>query len=78
MEALTDTDGADMVAQIAGELRSQDVWLALARVEPESLELWTRAGAIDAVGRDRVFDTVRQAVAAFDGTGPDPAYIAEE
>ena len=76
--SLTDTDGADMVAQIAGELRSQHVWLALARVEPESLDLWTRAGAIDAVGRDHVFDTVRQAVAAFEGTGPDPAYTAEE
>jgi sulfate permease, SulP family len=46
--------------------------------EPESLELWTGAGAIDAVGRDHVFATVRQAVAAFDGSGPEPAYTAEE
>jgi len=76
--SLTDTDGADMVAQLAGELRSQHVPLALARVEPECLELWTRAGAIDAVGRDCVFATVGQAIAAFDRTGPDPAYTAEE
>jgi MFS superfamily sulfate permease-like transporter len=62
--SLTDTDGADTVAQIAEELRSQGIELALARVQPAILDLWTRAGAIDAVGEDRVFDTVRQAVAA--------------
>jgi sulfate permease, SulP family len=44
---------------------------------PVSGTLWTRAGAIDAVGRDHVFATTRQAVAAFDGSGPEPAYTAE-
>src|SRR5918995_6772975 len=39
--SLTDTDGADIVAQLAGELRSQNVSLALARVEPVTFELWT-------------------------------------
>ena len=46
------------------------VWLALARVEPETLELWTRAGAIDAVGPDHVFETVRAAVQALDPRPP--------
>jgi hypothetical protein len=38
--------------------------LTLARVQPAILELWTRAGAIDALGPDRVFDTVHEAVRA--------------
>jgi SulP family sulfate permease len=58
----TDTDGADIVALLAGELRSQGIALTLARVQPSILDLWTRAGAIDALGPDRVFDTVRKAV----------------
>jgi sulfate permease, SulP family len=70
--SLTDTDGADTVTQIAGELQSQGIELALARVQPEILELWTRAGTIDAVGRDRVFDTVRQAVATCVDPVPRP------
>jgi len=59
---LTDTDGADMLIQVEEELRSQGVTLALARVHPPVLALWERAGAIDAIGKDRVFDTVRDAV----------------
>lgn len=65
----TDTDGADIVALIAGELRSQGITLALARLEPAILELWTRAGAIDAVGSDHVYPTVRAAVNALSGEG---------
>jgi hypothetical protein len=38
--------------------------LSLARVQPQILELWRRAGAIDAVGSGRVFKTVREAVEA--------------
>jgi hypothetical protein len=38
-------------------------------VEPEILELWTRAGAIDAVGTDRVYTTVREAVNALEFEG---------
>ena len=59
---LTDTDGADMLIQVEEELRSRGVTLALARVHPPVLALWQRAGAIDAIGEDRVFDTVRDAV----------------
>ena len=59
---LTDTDGADMLIQVEEELRSRGVTLALARVHPPVLALWERAGAIDAIGKDRVFDTVRDAV----------------
>jgi SulP family sulfate permease len=69
----TDTDGADIIALLAGELRSRGITLALARVQPAILELWTRAGAIDALGSHRVFDTVREAVR---GLEKDPAGTA--
>jgi sulfate permease, SulP family len=58
----TDTDGADIVIQIAEDLRSQGISLAFAHVEPAILELWSRAGVIDAIGPDHVFETVRSAV----------------
>ena len=60
----TDTDGADIV-QIAGELRSQGISLAFAHLNSSILELWTRAGAIDAIGPDHIFQTDRAAVRAF-------------
>ncbi len=59
---LTDTDGADMLIQVEEELRSQGGALALARVHPPVFALWERAGAIDAIGKRRVFETVREAV----------------
>jgi high affinity sulfate transporter 1 len=62
----TDTDGADIVIQIAEDLRSRGISLAVAHLEHSILELWTRAGAIDAIGGpDRVFETVREAVHAL-------------
>jgi SulP family sulfate permease len=64
----TDTDGADIISPVATELRAQDITLALARVQPSVLELWTRAGAIDALGPGRVFRTVREAVNAVTAT----------
>ena len=57
----TDPDGADIVIQIAGELRSQGIWLAFAHLNSSILELWTRAGAIDAIGpRPRLPDRPRR------------------
>ena len=64
----TDTDGADIVIQIAEDLRSRGIALAFAHLEPFVLELWTRAGAIDAIGPDHVFETVRAAVQALEVT----------
>ena len=64
----TDTDGADIISPVATELRAQDITLALARVQPSVLELWTRAGAIDALGPGRLFRTVREAMNAVTAT----------
>jgi MFS superfamily sulfate permease-like transporter len=61
----TDTDGADIVIQViqvAEDLRSRGISLVLAHLEPSILDLWTRAGAIDAVRPDHSFGTVRSAV----------------
>jgi SulP family sulfate permease len=64
MEAVsqTDTDGADVLAQITRELRDRDVAVGLARIERDVLLLWERAGTIDVVGADRMFSSVHEAV----------------
>jgi SulP family sulfate permease len=59
---LTDTDGADILIQVAGELRSSGTALVLAHVHPASLELWRRAGVIHAIGDDGVYESVSEAV----------------
>lgn len=64
---LTDTDGADVLIQVARELRSQGASLALAQVHPPTLALWRRAGLIDVAGDDAVFETVNDAVHALTG-----------
>ena len=62
---LTDTDGADILIQIARELRSKDISLALAEVHPASLALWRRAGLMDVIGEGDVFASVDDAVHAL-------------
>ena len=61
-----------MLIQVEEELRAQGVALALARVHPPILALWERAGAIDAIGRARVFGTVRDAVHTLSAGRPEP------
>jgi high affinity sulfate transporter 1 len=59
----TDTDGADVLTELAAELRRRGITIALARVESAVRDLWRRAGTIDAIGGgDRVFPTVIEAV----------------
>ena len=40
----TDTDGADILIQLVGELRAKEVGLYLARPRSSVLEVWSRAG----------------------------------
>jgi MFS superfamily sulfate permease-like transporter len=61
---LTDTDGADILTQLAGELRADGVSLILARAHPASLALWERAGVVAALGPGNVHATVGGAVRA--------------
>ncbi len=61
----TDTDGADILIEIAAELEPKGIALALARVQSEVADLWRRAGAFDALGPDRSFSTTAEAVEAM-------------
>jgi high affinity sulfate transporter 1 len=61
----TDTDGADVLAELAAELRARRISISLARVESSVRDLWRRAGAIDAIGGGAsVYPTVIEAVDA--------------
>lgn len=66
--SLTDTDGADVLIDMAQELHARDATLTLARAESSILELWRRAGVLDALGEDRTFHTVEEAVEAVQST----------
>jgi len=61
---LTDTDGADILKQVAAELASEGSTLQLAAVHPPVLALWERAGLVEALGEGAVFATVEEAVGA--------------
>ena len=62
---LTDTDGADVLIQVGRELRSQGASLALAQVHPPTLALWRRAGLMDVIDEDDIFESVDEAVDAL-------------
>jgi SulP family sulfate permease len=70
---LSDTDGADIVVQVAEELASKDVSLSFVDVHPPVLALWRRAGVFDVVGADRVYETVEAAVEAVEPRAGTPA-----
>ena len=63
---LTDTDGADILIQVTHEWKSRGASLVLARVHPPVLELWRRAGVVDVVGENQIFETISDAVRSVD------------
>jgi len=65
---LTDTDGADIVVQVAEELGDDGIELSFAAVHPPVLALWTRAGVVDAIGAENVNETLDQAIAGASGS----------
>ncbi|HTE60235.1 MAG TPA: SulP family inorganic anion transporter [Solirubrobacteraceae bacterium] len=70
---LSDTDGADIIVQVAEELAANDVSLSFVDVHPPVLALWRRAGVFDAVGDDCVYETVGAAVEAVERRAGTPA-----
>jgi high affinity sulfate transporter 1 len=62
---LTDTDGADVLIQVGRELREGGARLTLALVHPTTLALWRRAGLMDVLDEDDIFETVKGAVDAL-------------
>jgi SulP family sulfate permease len=70
---LTDTDGADILIQMAEELHSRGATLELAQVHPPVLAIWQRAGLMEVIGDHAVFDTVLEAVERSTGRPQDAA-----
>jgi SulP family sulfate permease len=70
---LTDTDGADILIQMAQDLHSRGATLELAQVHPPVLAIWQRAGLMEVIGDHAVFDTVLEAVERSTGRPQDAA-----
>jgi SulP family sulfate permease len=62
---LIDNAGAELLGHLAHALRESGVTLYLCKLRPSVHALLERAGVLDAIGRDRVFGTKDQAIAAI-------------
>jgi SulP family sulfate permease len=62
---LTDNAGAELLGYLARSLRESGITVYLCRLRPSVHALLERGGVIDAVGRDHVFATKDQAIAAI-------------
>jgi SulP family sulfate permease len=58
---LTDTDGADTIADAARTLNERGITLALVGLHPPVQALWERAGVFDVIGEHATFDTIAEA-----------------
>ena len=63
----SDTDGADILIELASAVRRDGMQLALARVPGPVLDIWRRAGVVDAVGESNVFVSMRDAAETLSG-----------
>jgi MFS superfamily sulfate permease-like transporter len=59
-----DLDAADMLTKVHGQLAARGVRLLLTHADATELDMLRRAGTLDAVGDENIFETVRAAVAA--------------
>ncbi|MFZ0323009.1 MAG: sodium-independent anion transporter [Actinomycetes bacterium] len=59
-----DLDGADMLTEVHRQLAETGVGLLLTRADVTKLEMLRRAGALEAIGMENIFETVRGAVAS--------------
>jgi MFS superfamily sulfate permease-like transporter len=66
---MIDMDGVEILTKISGELRRREVNVYLARVDTKHIELFKRIGAMDEIGEQNIFPTVRAAVSAAERTG---------
>ncbi|HEV8191991.1 MAG TPA: SulP family inorganic anion transporter, partial [Ktedonobacterales bacterium] len=60
-----DTSSADMLAELAQDLRAEGIELALARVRTPVRGMLQRTGFTDAIGNDRIYASVEAGVEAF-------------
>jgi high affinity sulfate transporter 1 len=63
---LSDTDGADILLQVAHELWTSGIRMSLVGMHPPVRALWQRAGVFDTREPIAVCETVAEAVAAYD------------
>ena len=63
-----DMDGVEILTKIAGELGRQDIKVLLARVDSDNIELFGKLGALDEIGSQNIYETVRAAVDAAQQT----------
>jgi high affinity sulfate transporter 1 len=61
-----DTSAAHMLVELAIDLRERGISLGLAELHAEARALLDRAGVIDVIGRDMVFDILEDAYHAFE------------
>ena len=68
-EAVThaDTTGLKALVDLTGDLRRDEVTLVMARLRTHMQDQFEAAGAVDAIGRDHFYPTVRAAVDGFAG-----------
>jgi len=65
---VVDLDGADMLTKVQGQLAESGVRVLLVHADAEELDVLRRAGTMEAVGEENVFETVRAAVVAATGS----------
>jgi SulP family sulfate permease len=70
--ATMDMDGVRKLLQLAQELRSRNVKVLLVNVGKEHIELMRRTGALDELGADNIYRTVRSAVASAQAADETP------
>lgn len=71
-----DVAGAELVAQIAREMGDGGGALYVSGLKPEVRDILERAGVLDAIGRDRVFESEEEAMSAIAGERHDLPLLA--
>ena len=71
---LIDMDGADILTKLSEELGKKGIEVVLARMPNSQLDLLTKSGTVDAIGRENLYVTVRDAVSAVQ-TLPSPVSL---
>ena len=67
---LIDMDGAEILTKLYEELGKKGIEVVLARVPDSQVDLLTRSGTVDAIGRENLYETVRDAVSAVQAAPP--------
>ena len=68
---MMDMDGVEILVKIINELGQQDIRVFLARVDSDDIDLFERIGAMEEIGSENIYKTVRSAVEAAQQTGED-------